>query len=313
MNVFEKNSALKLLKKLSKKTTDKDVEKIEKKLPSMNRGIIAGIWDKVLALFEAMKNPEVSLSRKAMIIGGLLYLILPVDVVPDFIPFGGFLDDVFVILFVCKQALEIASEAVIEKIKAPVDEIIKEKIDEKLNQMLKTTVICAVTSSLLVFSGIFLVIFMPFGKEISYYAAAVIFILFFGFMIFRFMRNLKNALPWIKSIFKEKNIKKGILAEIKNQNKTIAVYDTVLEKGAKIFPSLEEIPNLERILDHYVRFFRKKVLIFLIAIALYFLAVNFILKPFLITSFSDLKYWEIYLYPIVHISESLKSLLNLHP
>ena len=51
MNLFEKESALKLLKKLSKKTTDKDVKKIEKKLPSMNRGIIAGIWDKVLALF----------------------------------------------------------------------------------------------------------------------------------------------------------------------------------------------------------------------------------------------------------------------
>ncbi len=311
MNLFEKESALKLLKKLSKKTTDKDVKKIEKKLPSMNRGIIAGIWDKVLALFEAMHNPDVSFSRKAMIIGGLLYLILPVDVVPDFIPFGGFLDDVFVILFVCKQVLEIASEIVIEKIKVPVDEMIKEKIDKKLNQMLKMTVISTSVSSLFMFSGILLVIFTPFGKEISYYAAAVVFILFFGFMIFRFMRNLKNALPWIKSIFREKNIKKGIIAEVKNQNKKIAVYDTVIEKGSKIFHSLEEVPNLERIFDHYIRFFRKKVLILISAIALYFLVINFILKPFLITSFSSLKYWEIYLYPIVHIIESVKSLFKI--
>jgi len=38
-----------------------------------------------------------------MMIGGLVYFISPIDIVPDFIPVVGLLDDMAVILFIAKQ------------------------------------------------------------------------------------------------------------------------------------------------------------------------------------------------------------------
>lgn len=308
--MFDKKAALKLLDKLSKKTSGDDVAKIEKKLPSMNKGPVAKIWDKVQILFDALKNSQVSFKEKALIAGALLYLILPADVVPDFIPIGGFLDDVFVILFVFKCVADVVSGFVIEKVKAPVDEKIKEKINTKLNRTLRATVISTLISSAVMMAGILLVIFVPFGKEVSYFIASLVFLAWFVFMIVRLIRNVKNAFPWAKSILKEKSVKRGVAAEIKKQWRTFALYDSLIEKGSKVIPSLGDVPTTERIVSHYIRFFRAKVIVFAAAVAVYLLAVNFILKPVLIASFSDLKRWQIYLYPLIHIVESARMIFS---
>ena len=68
-----------------------------RKLARMNRGPIAKIWDQVLALWEFVKDPDAPLAGKAIAVGALIYLISPIDAVPDFIPFAGLLDDVSVI------------------------------------------------------------------------------------------------------------------------------------------------------------------------------------------------------------------------
>ena len=66
----------------------------------MNRGPVRAIWDKVQQLWRFIRAPEMPWSRKAMAAGSLLYLVSPLDAVPDVIPVGGLLDDVAVILFV---------------------------------------------------------------------------------------------------------------------------------------------------------------------------------------------------------------------
>ena len=66
----------------------------------MNRGPVRAIWDKVQQLWQFTRDPEVPWSTKAMAAGALLYLISPLDAVPDVIPGAGLVDDVAVILFV---------------------------------------------------------------------------------------------------------------------------------------------------------------------------------------------------------------------
>ncbi len=51
-------------------------------------------------LWEYFHSPAVSKAEKAIILGALFYLISPFDVVPDFIPMAGLLDDLGVATFV---------------------------------------------------------------------------------------------------------------------------------------------------------------------------------------------------------------------
>lgn len=48
---------------------------------------------RIFAIKPMMKDPAVSIWKKAVIVSGLVYLFLPVDLIPPFIPVFGFLDD----------------------------------------------------------------------------------------------------------------------------------------------------------------------------------------------------------------------------
>ena len=51
----------------------------------------------IRALFYYMKDPLIGWHRKAIVVAGLIYFLVPLDAIPDFSPFIGFLDDLGVI------------------------------------------------------------------------------------------------------------------------------------------------------------------------------------------------------------------------
>ncbi|MDR3626118.1 MAG: YkvA family protein [Ignavibacteriaceae bacterium] len=100
-------------------TKDFDVldfgEKTEEEVTNGIRYVEGNLWAKVektgrkisftkdiLALFRYMRDPGVNWSRKAVVVAGLIYFISPIDVIPDFIPVIGYLDDLGVIMAVLK-------------------------------------------------------------------------------------------------------------------------------------------------------------------------------------------------------------------
>ena len=91
---------MELLRTFARRSSSRDVAKIGRKLGAMNRGPVRAIWDKVQQLWQFIRDPEVPWNRKAMAAGSLLYLISPLDAVPDVIPGAGLVDDAAVILFV---------------------------------------------------------------------------------------------------------------------------------------------------------------------------------------------------------------------
>lgn len=96
-----KHEAIKLMNKFSRKKKAKDIN--EKKLFNMNKGPVKKVWGQVMSLWTVLSDPKVDMSVKAIAVGALAYLILPIDVVPDFIPVAGLTDDVGVILYAISQ------------------------------------------------------------------------------------------------------------------------------------------------------------------------------------------------------------------
>ncbi len=56
----------------------------------------------VMALYKYMKDSEVSWYRKGIVVGALVYFLIPVDAIPDLTPLVGYLDDLGVITAVIK-------------------------------------------------------------------------------------------------------------------------------------------------------------------------------------------------------------------
>jgi uncharacterized membrane protein YkvA (DUF1232 family) len=86
------------LKRYAEHASDESVRKIDAKLLQMHCGCIARIWNDVSVLWAMIKDPTAAWSSKAIAIGALLYLVSPLDAIPDFLPLLGLSDDAGVIL-----------------------------------------------------------------------------------------------------------------------------------------------------------------------------------------------------------------------
>lgn len=93
----------------SRRVTAKDEETILSQTPSKVQRLLDSTGEKipyvrelvaqVLLLYRLMRDKEYKLqwSSKSILLGALLYFISPFDVLPDFIPFVGYIDDAFVV------------------------------------------------------------------------------------------------------------------------------------------------------------------------------------------------------------------------
>lgn len=79
---------------------DELVIEIDKKI-TYNRTLLPFLKH-LIALKRYFLDPEIKWYRKSIAAAGLIYFVTPLDAVPDFIPFAGFLDDLGVIAWTVK-------------------------------------------------------------------------------------------------------------------------------------------------------------------------------------------------------------------
>ena len=79
------------------------MEEVKAKMAEMKKGPILKIWNEVLAMWQYLNDDKVPLLKKLLPLAALLYLVLPVDLIPDFIPLAGLGDDVAIIMWVFYQ------------------------------------------------------------------------------------------------------------------------------------------------------------------------------------------------------------------
>jgi uncharacterized membrane protein YkvA (DUF1232 family) len=91
----------------AKKLIDQAVQKAKRQ--EKNKGPLADIWNYLTALFRLLRAyvrrqyTDVAWRSIVLITVAILYFVVPTDLIPDFIPAFGFLDDAAVIGFVIAQ------------------------------------------------------------------------------------------------------------------------------------------------------------------------------------------------------------------
>ena len=93
----------------------KDPEKAKKKLEEAynkamdKKGPLEKVWEELQLMYRLMRDwisgsyKEIPTGSIIAIVGGFLYFLSPIDVIPDIIPVAGYVDDVFVLTIIIKQ------------------------------------------------------------------------------------------------------------------------------------------------------------------------------------------------------------------
>lgn len=91
----------------SRQLLDEALKKAKQK--EANKGPLADLWNNLTAFFRLMQAymrreyRDIPWASIVIVVVAIIYFVSPIDLIPDFIPFAGYIDDAAVIVFVLKQ------------------------------------------------------------------------------------------------------------------------------------------------------------------------------------------------------------------
>ncbi len=93
-----------------KNVKEEDITEIDNKIDTfLNISALKKIKDKIKTLYNIIKDSETPWEYKAVAIAALIYLISPIDLIPDAFPIIGFLDDISIIMIAYNKIMEAAN------------------------------------------------------------------------------------------------------------------------------------------------------------------------------------------------------------
>lgn len=104
-----------------------DENRFWKKLRHIASQVGAKVLYPALQLYYLMQSPSVPVKAKSLIIGALGYLILPADLMPDFIPALGFTDDLTALLLAFRTVRKYLSPDIDQQAKEQTDKLLSPK------------------------------------------------------------------------------------------------------------------------------------------------------------------------------------------
>lgn len=76
-----------------------------------------------LLLYYLLKSKDVPVKQKALIVGALGYLVLPLDIIPDALPVVGFADDLRILVYATHAVCNYVTPDIKQKAKAKLSEL----------------------------------------------------------------------------------------------------------------------------------------------------------------------------------------------
>jgi uncharacterized membrane protein YkvA (DUF1232 family) len=77
--------------------TPEDVTRVEASIGKMHKGVLKDVWDQVLLLWTLVKDPAALWGPRSIALAALVYVISPIDAIPDMIPVLGLADDAAIV------------------------------------------------------------------------------------------------------------------------------------------------------------------------------------------------------------------------
>ena len=297
---FEKEKALQKAEEFGEHATDQQISDVRSKIDKFIKGPMKKVGDKMKQLWKFYLSPDTPKWMKAEIIGALIYVISPIDLIPDIIPFIGFIDDIFVIGAIFHSLVN-AGVMLVERDALPaILDFGEQEINSRLNNSLKTTIKNSIINFLLLSCGMLLVIFKPISETVAYYMASVFFLFSLVWAAIRFVNNAKMMFPIIKCILQEKNLEAGLCKYIIQRYPKIKTALDTVKKLSSYIPALKEFPEMVEVVRHYIDVFKKRIIIFASSFGAYTL-MFFITRRILMDQFGGISMFAAYFYPLIHI------------
>ncbi len=99
-------------------------------------GFFREVWQQARLVYYLLRDPEVPFYLKLLPFAAVLYLLLPIDLLPDFAPILGQLDDLTALLVSSKVFIEMAPPHIVarymEQIRRHDNGVDVEDVDEKI-------------------------------------------------------------------------------------------------------------------------------------------------------------------------------------
>ena len=306
---FDKEKALQKVTEFGEHASEKQVSAVRNKIDKFINGPMKKVGDKMKRLWQFYLSPDTPRWMKIEIIGALIYVISPIDLIPDAIPVIGFVDDIFVIGAIFHSLLN-AGVMIMERDALPaILDFGEKEIKGRLNASLKVTIKNSAITFFVLMCGILLVVFKPFNEILSYYIASVFFLFSLVWSCVRFVRNAKITYPIIKNVVQEKNLEAGLCKYLMERYPKVKKALETVKKLSPYIPALKEFPELEEIVRYYIDVFKKRIIIFVAMFGAYTL-LFFITRRILITQFGGISTFAAYFYPVIHIWKTLAALFS---
>ena len=94
---MENEKAIEIYNEMKNNASEEDVTKINNKIGKMCKGALKKVWGHVVALVKLLNDKDAAWAPKVIAIGALLYVVSPIDAIPDIIPILGLTDDAAII------------------------------------------------------------------------------------------------------------------------------------------------------------------------------------------------------------------------
>ncbi|HNU09501.1 MAG TPA: YkvA family protein, partial [Pyrinomonadaceae bacterium] len=103
------------MSKLQKRSEAKVARKEKSEIKVRMKGFVMFLPNMVLMLGKLLKDSRVPVAEKALFVAAIVYVISPIDLIPDVFPFIGQVDDIYLVALTVLRLINRTDETVVRE------------------------------------------------------------------------------------------------------------------------------------------------------------------------------------------------------